>query len=63
VTALRTTPRVALSEAAQTLGCSEKWIRHLVGDGLLPKVPHMGRRVLIPVAAIEKFANGQDPFA
>lgn len=45
-----------VAEAAAALGCSPDTIRRLIGQGHLSLVPHMGRRQLIPVAALEAFA-------
>lgn len=46
--------------AGKLLGVSERTARQLVVDGLLPKVPHLGSRVLIPVTAIQKFVDGEE---
>jgi excisionase family DNA binding protein len=49
-------PKMALSvdEAAAQWGCSPAHIRRLVKAGTLNVVPHMGRRVLIPTAELER---------
>lgn len=39
---------VTVAAAAAELGCSQTQVRDLVRRGVLPKVPHMGRRILIP---------------
>lgn len=36
-----------IAEAAEALGLSERKVRQLIADGLLPLVPHTGRRRLI----------------
>lgn len=43
-----------VAELAATVGCSETHIRDLVRTGVLPTVPHMGRRVLIPRAQADE---------
>lgn len=49
-------PRVVTAtEAGRLLGVSERTIRRLIEDGRLPTVPHVGDRVLVPVAAIDAF--------
>lgn len=44
-----------LEEAAEELRCSEWTVRKLVREGHLPKVPHMGTRIVIPRDAIRRF--------
>lgn len=46
-----------IGEAATALRTSEPTIRKLIEQGHLPVVPHMGRRKVIPVAAIEALAT------
>lgn len=43
--------------AGELLGCSERTVRRLVADGHLPRLPHVGDRLLIPVAALEAFTR------
>lgn len=52
--------RVAYSvpEAAWALGVSPDTVRTLIDERRLPTVPHVGRRRLVPVAALEAFAAG-----
>jgi excisionase family DNA binding protein len=53
--------RIALTvpEAAEALGCGADLVRRLVDAGELPTVPTGTRRVLIPVDALRRFANGE----
>jgi excisionase family DNA binding protein len=46
-----------VDEAARLLGCSASHVRKLVAAGRLPKVPDMGDRVLIPIAALRAHAE------
>lgn len=48
----------SVPEAAWALGVSADTVRILIDTGRLPLVPHVGRRRLIPVAALEAFAAG-----
>jgi hypothetical protein len=42
-------------EAVERMGCSEAWVRTLLGRGLLPGARRVGQRVwLIPTAAADK---------
>ena len=52
------TPRLAytVAEAAHALHVSPDTIRQLIHNQHLPVVPHIGRRQLIPVQALEQFA-------
>lgn len=45
-------------QAGLALGVSDRTIGRLIAEGLLPTVPHVGDRCLIPVAAVEAFASG-----
>lgn len=47
---------VSVARAAELLDCSAHTIRRLVGGGVLPRVPEMGTRVLIPMAALKAHA-------
>lgn len=51
--------RVALTpvQAGEALGVSDWTIRRLIKAGLLKRIPHLGDRVLIARAEIERFAN------
>ena len=48
---------VNVDGAARGLSTSAPTLRKLIAAGHLPTVPHVGARVLIPVAALEAFAN------
>lgn len=48
----------SIHEAAELLSISSSEIRRLIDDGLLGKVPHCGRRVLIAHAELERFVGG-----
>jgi excisionase family DNA binding protein len=54
-------PKVCYSvpEAARMLGVSDDLIYRLVVDGVIAKVPHMGRRVIIPHAELERLAGSR----
>lgn len=62
---------VGVTDAARALGVGETTVRDLVASGHLPTVPHVGRRTVIAVAALERFAQqsmnttaaGSDPAA
>ena len=46
-------------EAVERMGCSEAWVRTLLGRGLIPGAKRIGQRVwLIPAAAAEKVRAG-----
>jgi excisionase family DNA binding protein len=47
----------SVPEAARVLRTSTNTIRRLVADGVLPTVPHMGHRILIPRSAIVRFVE------
>ncbi len=42
----------SVSEAAHVLRTSTTTVRRLVEEGVLPTVPHMGHRIVIPRAAV-----------
>lgn len=46
----------SLPEAAETLSLSVTEVRRLVGAGLIGRIPHCGKRVLIAHAELERFA-------
>jgi excisionase family DNA binding protein len=52
---------VDVDEAARLIGCSSSHVRRLVAAGVLPKVPDMGDRVLVPVVAIAAHVNAGTP--
>ena len=46
-------------EAVERMGCSEAWVRTLLGRGLLPGATRIGQRVwLIPKAAATEAKDG-----
>jgi len=45
----------SVTDAADLLSISPTEVRRLVRDGLLGKVPHCGKRVLIAHAELERF--------
>ena len=47
----------SVPEAAHVLRTSTNTVRRLVDDGVLPTVPHMGHRVLVPRRAVERFVE------
>lgn len=57
MTPLVYTPR----QTARLLQCSERHIYNLIGRGVLPVVPEMGRKVLIPRNAIEALVASASP--
>ena len=46
-----------VEEAAHVLSTSTKTVRRLVDQGVLPVVPHMGHRVVIPRTAVVRLVN------
>lgn len=46
-----------IPQTATVIGTSEPTVRKLVAAGLLPLVPHMGDRRLIPRVAVEAFVH------
>lgn len=46
-------------EAAAVLRTSETTIRNLIDDGVLPTVPHMGNRVVVPRKAVVQLVEAQ----
>jgi excisionase family DNA binding protein len=50
---------LTVAEATEVMGCSEGWIRHLLGEGLLPGARRIGQRVwLIPAQAAKAARDG-----
>lgn len=48
------------TEAARMLGVSLRLIDRMIADGALA-VKHIGRRVLIPLASLDRFSHAADP--
>jgi excisionase family DNA binding protein len=46
-----------VEQAAHVLATSTKTVRRLVDEGVLPVVPHMGHRVVIPRSAVVRLVN------
>lgn len=43
---------LTVAEAVEVMGCTEGWVRHLLGEDKLPGARRIGQRIwLIPVAA------------
>jgi excisionase family DNA binding protein len=50
---------LTVAEAVEVMGCTEGWIRHLLGEGKLPGARRIGLRVwLIPAAAAKAARDG-----
>jgi excisionase family DNA binding protein len=47
-------------QAAQVIGCSDRHVAKLVNRGVLPLVPELGTRKLIPRVAVEQFVDGRE---
>jgi excisionase family DNA binding protein len=47
----------SVREAAQVLSTSTTTVRRLVDDGVLPIVPHMGQRIVIPRSAVARLVD------
>lgn len=47
----------SVPDAAELLSVSPSEVRRLIADGLLGRVPHCGKRVLIAHAELERFAS------
>ena len=43
----------SVRETAEVLRTSTKTVRRLLSEGVLPTVPHMGQRILIPRKAVQ----------
>jgi len=48
----------SVRKAAHVLATSTTTIRRLVDEGVLPVVPHMGQRIVIPRAAVARLVDG-----
>ena len=49
----------SVREAAHVLSTSTNTIRRLVEDGVLPIVPHMGQRIVIPRIAVVRLVEAR----
>jgi excisionase family DNA binding protein len=50
---------LTVAEAVEVMGCTEGWIRHLLGEGKLPGARRIGLRVwLIPTASAKAARDG-----
>jgi len=50
---------LTVAEAVEVMGCTEGWIRHLLGEGKLPGARRIGLRVwLIPTSAAREARDG-----
>jgi excisionase family DNA binding protein len=50
----------SVPEAAKVLSTSPNTIRRLIDQGILPTVPHMGQRVLVPRKAVGGLVNREE---
>ena len=51
----------SVREAAHVIRTSANTIRRLIDEGVLPVVPHLGQRVVIPRIAIERLIEPAGP--
>ena len=50
---------LTVAEAVGVMGCTEGWIRHLLGEGKLPGARRIGQRIwLIPAQAAKAARDG-----
>jgi excisionase family DNA binding protein len=49
----------SVPEAAKVLRTSTNTVRRMVERGVLPTVPHMGNRTVIPRVAVSQLVNGR----
>ena len=49
----------SVPECARVLATSTNTVRRLVDEGVLPTVPHMGQRVVIPRAAVLRLVESR----
>jgi excisionase family DNA binding protein len=49
----------SVREAAHVLSTSTNTVRRLVEDGVLPTVPHMGQRIVIPRVAVVRLVEAR----
>ena len=50
---------LTVAEAVEVMGCTEGWIRHLLGEDKLPGARRFGQRVwLIPIASAQHARDG-----
>ena len=50
-------PVLSIAEAADLLGVGQTSVREMLNDGRLPEIPRIGRRRLIPRAAIDRLID------
>lgn len=50
----------SVREAAQVLSTSTNTVRRLVDEGVLPIVPHMGQRIVIPRTAVVRLVQASE---
>ena len=50
----------SISEAARALGLSQWTVKRLIADGLLPLVPHTGRRRLISRKRLAEWVENRE---
>jgi excisionase family DNA binding protein len=50
----------SVREAAHVLSTSTSTIRRLIDEGVLPIVPHMGQRIVVPRAAVRRLVNSAE---
>lgn len=53
----------SVREVAHVLATSTTTIRRLVDEGVLPTVPHMGQRIVIPRGAVARLVESDKPIA
>jgi len=49
----------SVPEAAKVLRTSTNTVRRLINEGILPTVPHMGQRVLVPRVAVQRLVEDE----
>ena len=50
---------LTVAEAVEVMGCTQGWVRHLLGSGQIPGARRIGQRVwLIPAAAARQARDG-----
>ena len=50
---------LTVAEATEVMGCTQGWVRHLLGEGKLPGARRIGQRVwLIPASAAKAARDG-----
>ena len=53
----------SVREAAHVLSTSSTTVRRLIDEGVLPTVPHMGQRLVIPRGAVLRLVESNPSFA